>query len=184
MDMRAWVAGLAFVVSVALGFHAVFAQEAPPAALSSQKPTQDYIAHNGSYTTSIDLQVPAFRGLEPDLALTYDSSRGIRGVPDFGGWVGTGWDLAGIGVIERIGGAPLESVIVTNSTTGATTTATRQNASVSAGRGAPSNGWRDWFRFGATELVRCAWQDNASFRKQSASCLAGGDYARMTSRTS
>ncbi|HEY7766239.1 MAG TPA: hypothetical protein VIB38_14715, partial [Aestuariivirgaceae bacterium] len=34
-------------------------------------------AHNGSFTYSIDLNEPDFRGLEPDIKLDYDSSQGI-----------------------------------------------------------------------------------------------------------
>jgi hypothetical protein len=49
---------------------------------------------NGSFTQSIGIAVPPFHGLEPALALTYDSSRD-------NGFVGVGWDLDGLSVIER-----------------------------------------------------------------------------------
>src|SRR5262249_42241306 len=54
-------------------------------------------------TDSIAIAVPAFHGLEPPLALSYDSGRG-------NGFVGVGWKLDGLSVIERArphGGAPL-----------------------------------------------------------------------------
>ena len=57
---------------------------------------------NGEYTDHVALQVPAFRGLEPHLALAYRSGRG-------NGLFGQGWSLSGLGQIERLGdghGAP------------------------------------------------------------------------------
>jgi RHS repeat-associated protein len=56
----------------------------------------------GSYRQSIPIAVPAFHGLEPQLALSYDSSGG-------NGFAGTGWRLAGFSSIERTspgGGIP------------------------------------------------------------------------------
>jgi Salmonella virulence plasmid 65kDa B protein/FG-GAP-like repeat len=44
----------------------------------------------------IPLDLPAFRGLPPSLSLRYGSSGG-------NGWLGLGWSLSGIGVIERAG---------------------------------------------------------------------------------
>lgn len=57
---------------------------------------------NGSYQTSIPIEVPAFHGIEPKLALHYDSSQG-------NGWLGLGWSLSGLSQIERMSpgrGAP------------------------------------------------------------------------------
>ena len=50
--------------------------------------------HNGALTSSIPIQVPAFHGITPQLALAYNSSGG-------NGFVGVGWDLQGFSVIER-----------------------------------------------------------------------------------
>ena len=79
------------------------AQEAPDGGSGSVKPFQRTTDSNGSFTDSIAIAVPAFHGLEPQLALTYDSSRG-------NGFVGVGWKVDGLSVIERArphGGAPL-----------------------------------------------------------------------------
>ncbi|MEU7908527.1 FG-GAP-like repeat-containing protein [Actinoplanes sp. NPDC049118] len=44
--------------------------------------------------TSLDLAVPAYRGLEPELRLSYDPAGG-------NGWLGVGWSLAGLSEIVR-----------------------------------------------------------------------------------
>ena len=56
---------------------------------------------NGSigYVHAIDL--PEFRGLEPKLKLSYTSSRKTRTGGQYQGWLGYGWGLDGIDVIER-----------------------------------------------------------------------------------
>ncbi|APR88402.1 Hypothetical protein A7982_13751 [Minicystis rosea] len=57
---------------------------------------------NGSLTHAIPIQVPAFHGIEPKLSIGYNSAGG-------NGWLGVGWNLRGISVIERTnpnGGAP------------------------------------------------------------------------------
>jgi hypothetical protein len=59
-------------------------------------------ASHGTFSERIPIEVPDFRGITPWLALTYDSSDG-------NGWLGVGWSLDGVGVIERAGpgkGAP------------------------------------------------------------------------------
>ncbi|HUQ01565.1 MAG TPA: RHS repeat-associated core domain-containing protein [Kofleriaceae bacterium] len=48
----------------------------------------------GAFGFSIPIEVPAFRGITPRLALAYDSAGG-------NGWAGVGWSLDGIGRIER-----------------------------------------------------------------------------------
>jgi RHS repeat-associated protein len=52
------------------------------------------VTATGSYQTSVPISVPSFRGLEPRLALTYDSSAG-------NGVVGVGWSLSGLSTIQR-----------------------------------------------------------------------------------
>jgi len=64
--------------------------------------------------------VPGFRDLTPNLALTYDSSGG-------NGWVGVGWSLDGVGLIER----------------------------ASPGKGAPRYNATDVFLLDGEELVAC-----------------------------
>lgn len=64
---------------------------------------------NGSFTQRYPIAVPAFRGLEPDLALVYDSASGFPINSYWAGLVGHGFRLDGISEIERItrfGGAP------------------------------------------------------------------------------
>jgi RHS repeat-associated protein len=56
----------------------------------------------GSLTTSIPISVPAFRGQQPDIVLSYDSGGG-------NGWLGVGWALRGVSYISRqsaLRGAP------------------------------------------------------------------------------
>ena len=57
---------------------------------------------SGTFSTSIPIEVPSFRGLEPRLSLNYSSS-------GRNGFVGVGWTLGGISYIERVSpgkGAP------------------------------------------------------------------------------
>lgn len=48
----------------------------------------------GDFQHDVSVQVPAFHGLEPHLALAYSSTAG-------NGWVGQGWRLAGMSAIRR-----------------------------------------------------------------------------------
>jgi Salmonella virulence plasmid 65kDa B protein len=57
---------------------------------------------SGSFSQAIAIEVPPFRGLEPQLALSYSSQGG-------GGFAGVGWGLAGFSVVQRMSpgfGAP------------------------------------------------------------------------------
>ncbi|MEI7598785.1 MAG: SpvB/TcaC N-terminal domain-containing protein, partial [Aestuariivirga sp.] len=99
---------------------------------------------NGSFSRVIPIEVPAFRGLEPDLKLVYDSSSGIRNLPPAGGELGTGWTLQGVSAIQRISGTPAPMA--------------GQNKAPS-GRGVPAYGAAgfptDSFALDGTELVPC-----------------------------
>jgi hypothetical protein len=67
------------------------------------------VTNNGAFSYRYPIDVPAFRGLEPKLSLTYNSSRKTRTGGDYQGWLGYGWGLSGVPVIERAGamlGAP------------------------------------------------------------------------------
>ena len=76
----------------------------------------------GAFTDAIPLEVPEFHGIAPELSLTYKSS-GVNG------WLGVGWTLEGLGLIER----------------------------ASPGKGAPSyDDGSDIFLFDGEELVPCA----------------------------
>jgi hypothetical protein len=50
----------------------------------------------GSFSQVVPIQVPAFRGLEPKIGLGYSSEAG-------NGFVGVGWSLGGVSVIQRAG---------------------------------------------------------------------------------
>lgn len=51
-------------------------------------------AFYGAYTENVPIEIPAFRGLEPKLGLSYNSS-------GRNGYLGMGWSLSGFSVIER-----------------------------------------------------------------------------------
>ena len=53
---------------------------------------------SGTAVTSIPIVVPPFHGLEPSLALSYNSGAG-------NGWVGVGWALTGLSGISRVSAA-------------------------------------------------------------------------------
>ena len=101
------LAGLVGLVgALGLGSLASLAQEvgvAPPP--QSKSPQPPMFAWNGSYSDKIPIDVPSFRGLTPNISLTYDSSRGIRNIPSSGGILGVGWSMGGLSTIERISGS-------------------------------------------------------------------------------
>ena len=76
-----------------------------PKPQAAKGPQPNYTAWNGSYVDRIEIDVPSFRGLEPDLALVYDSSRGISNFKNVGGSLGVGWTLQGLSAIERTAGS-------------------------------------------------------------------------------
>src|SRR6266496_22264 len=67
----------------------------PEAAAVAQDAREKVSPFYGSFSSSVPIAVPAFRGLEPRLALTYTSEAR-------NGLVGVGWNLAGISSIERV----------------------------------------------------------------------------------
>jgi hypothetical protein len=100
------IASIFVLGSAFIGASAARADEiAPPAALDSVGPKQPITAYNGSYTYSILIEVPDFRGIEPKLRLSYDSARGIRNAASAGSWLGVGWKLEGVSAIERVSGS-------------------------------------------------------------------------------
>jgi len=77
---------------------------AAPAMAASPSPGSSLVTDgfHGALQTTVPLEVPAFHGVEPRLALAYSSSGGA-------GFAGVGWSLAGLGAIERVSpgqGAP------------------------------------------------------------------------------
>ncbi|HEY3356583.1 MAG TPA: RHS repeat-associated core domain-containing protein [Polyangia bacterium] len=81
---------------------ALLVSASAPVAAAEGRDETTVNAFAGSLQSSIPIGVPGFHGLEPKLALTYSSSGG-------NGFVGVGWGLAGVSVIERAspgGGVP------------------------------------------------------------------------------
>jgi Salmonella virulence plasmid 65kDa B protein len=56
---------------------------------------------DGALRYSYGLDLPAFRGLEPEIALNYDSGRKTKLGAGYQGWLGFGWGLDGFDMIER-----------------------------------------------------------------------------------
>ncbi len=82
------------------------AQEVGPQPAPEQKgPVPPTSAWNGSYTQTIPIEIPEFRGIEPNLSLSYDSARGVRNISAAGGILGIGWSIDGLSAIERISGS-------------------------------------------------------------------------------
>ena len=140
-----FVRTLALVFAIALLAWDARAQEVgPPAALESVGPKLPISSYNGSYSYSVPIEIPDFHGIEPKLSLSYDSSRGVRNRPATGGWLGVGWALEGVSVIERVSGTEL-------------------SAAMSGGRGSPGYALAgtpaDRFTLDGDELVPCTDTD-------------------------
>jgi RHS repeat-associated protein len=60
------------------------------------------VQSTGGLEYSVPIDVPAFRGLEPKLTLNYNSSRKTQVSGTYQGWLGYGWGLDGVSVIERM----------------------------------------------------------------------------------
>ncbi|MER8732808.1 hypothetical protein NKH28_23730, partial [Mesorhizobium sp. M1227] len=56
---------------------------------------------NGNLGYAIGIDVPDFHGIEPSIALTYESSRRTKTGGLYQGWLGYAWGLGGSDVIER-----------------------------------------------------------------------------------
>ena len=67
------------------------------------QPTLGDVTNNGAFSYRYPIDVPAFRGMEPKLSLIYNSNRKTKTGGDYQGWLGYGWGLAGVPVIERAG---------------------------------------------------------------------------------
>lgn len=68
---------------------------------SSSASTLEYKTVNGSFVYSYGLDVPKFRGLEPNVVLNYSSLRKRKTGGTYQGWLGHGWGLGGFDVIQR-----------------------------------------------------------------------------------
>lgn len=118
------------------------------------------IGNDGAYRTSVDLKIPSFRGLEPKLSLSYNSSDKSQGHPY--AVLGLGWRIDGLSVIER------------RSSSGGAPTYTREN---------------DVFLLDGEELLACpsfhsgttSWPYPEKYRANgtASSCAAGGQFTTL-----
>ncbi|MFS8146340.1 RHS repeat-associated core domain-containing protein [Rhizobium sp. BR 249] len=98
-----------------------------PAVNAPEKASVPQISSNGSFTQVIELDAPTYHGIGPKLALRYDSARKSRIGGLYQGWLGYGWGMDGLDVIER----------------------------GNDGNGAPLWVWNDTFTLNGETLVRC-----------------------------
>ncbi len=116
---------------------------------------------DGAFNYTIDIEAPDFRGLVPNLGLTYSTS--LRKKNSVDTLMGPGWKITGLPRIEL----------------------------VSIGGGTPTwNPARDVFRLDGMDLLACddpdatspwtgTYPDKYKTDKVSASCLAGGNFAPL-----
>ncbi|MER9934316.1 RHS repeat-associated core domain-containing protein [Mesorhizobium sp. M0088] len=72
-----------------------------PEAIGTPKVDLPKAAGNGNLGYAIGIDVPAFHGIEPQIALNYNSSRKTKIGGLYQGWLGYAWGLDGFDVIER-----------------------------------------------------------------------------------
>ncbi|MER9335046.1 FG-GAP-like repeat-containing protein [Mesorhizobium sp. M0293] len=72
-----------------------------PEAVGTPKVDLPKTSGNGNLGYAIGIDVPAFHGIEPQIALTYNSSRKTKLGGLYQGWLGYAWGLDGFDVIER-----------------------------------------------------------------------------------
>ncbi len=138
------------------------AQQAPQIISKAQPPLT---AWNGSYRKFIPIEVPAFRGLEPRLSLSYDSSRGVRNISSAGGLLGLGWQLDGLSAIDRISGSAAPAA---------------GTDKMASGHGVPAYGADDSFALDGEELIPCAQIQTPDSSPSCATPVAGGQTAYVT----
>ncbi|PCJ10559.1 MAG: hypothetical protein COB16_00685 [Rhodobacteraceae bacterium] len=165
MIVRSLLPALAFLI---LPLHLANAEVAVDADTSSHTEEQkvrvpDQIGSSGSMRYSVPFDIPSFRGLEPNLGLSYNSTFKGKGRAET--WLGVGWQLTGFSSIER----------------------------VSVGGGTPSyDDNYDVFRLDGMELMICrdsqaiaplptsrSYPERYETDTASASCLAGGNMSTM-----
>jgi hypothetical protein len=163
---RVWGTLIVWVALIAASIAPVVAQQATPA---TPKPAEKFTPWNGSFAHQIDVEVPDFRDLEPDLALTYDSARKVSNFGQPGGELGIGWTLSGLSVIERVSG---------------TTKVAGQDKPASA-RGLPHYGLiagmpEDSFTLDGQELIACTEIQNPASSPSCAVPTTTGETAYTT----
>jgi hypothetical protein len=165
-QMRALLAGLCLGL---ITTSALASSDSDPGSSSSRAPKLPVEGRNGSFTRVIPIDIPAFRGIDPELRLVYDSTSGLRNLPAAGAEFGVGWSLQGVSAIQRVSGTPAP--------------AAGQNKRPS-GRGAPAYGATgfaaDSFLLDGTELIACT---EVPAPAATPSCAnAGGPATAFTSR--
>ena len=96
----------AFLVCIGVSVSSGLAQDQAPVAPPEFNVPDDVLS-DGSFQYRVPFEVPAFRGLEPNLGLTYSSSHKGFGKPS--ATTGAGWNLSAGSSIERVsmgGGTP------------------------------------------------------------------------------
>jgi hypothetical protein len=126
-------------------------------------PKMPLTGNNGSFSREIPIDVPQFRGLEPNLRLGYNSANGIREQSLPGGELGTGWTLAGVSAIQRISGSVSPA---------------RGHDKAPSARGTGAYGApgfaADSFMLDGAELVPCA---EVADQSSTPSCISGGTHS-------
>ena len=84
MSRRTWIASALVACGLLASQHA----------LAVEKASEQVSSFYGSFSHAIPIEVPGFRGLEPQIALSY-SSEGRNG------FVGVGWNVSGFSTIQR-----------------------------------------------------------------------------------
>lgn len=119
------------------------------------------IGSDGAFRYTVPIQIPSYRGLEPTLALVYNSSQ--KGYANEGPILGVGWSLSGLSSIER----------------------------VSIGGGVPTfDDAEDVFRLDGEDLLACSdssattpydgvYPQDFKSESSSASCMAGGQFVTL-----
>ncbi|MER9852311.1 hypothetical protein NKJ55_34540 [Mesorhizobium sp. M0106] len=75
--------------------------ESEPEAIGTPKVDLPKSSGNGNLGYAIGIDVSDFHGIEPSIALTYESSRKTKTGGLYQGWLGYAWGLHGFDVIER-----------------------------------------------------------------------------------
>ncbi|MEE9455515.1 MAG: hypothetical protein V3V13_14210, partial [Paracoccaceae bacterium] len=114
------------------------------------------VSSNGAFGYSININVPAYHGVEPGISLNYSSTNKAHGTED--NLLGIGWRLGGLGRIER----------------------------VSPGGGSPFyEDSKDIYTIDGTELLACAAWTKRSYpndwkvEAETASCSGGGTHSTL-----
>ncbi|MCB1386186.1 MAG: hypothetical protein KDJ80_09640 [Nitratireductor sp.] len=146
---------------------------ADPTAPAVAEASADYRTVNGSFVYDVSIAAPEFRGLEPDLVLNYSSARKSRLGGTYQGWLGYGWGMSGLDVIERASPGRGAPYYVEENDGGGTPDECTTEIGGSTCSETPEPGPSDFdiFLINGTELVPCAAES------VSPSCVAGGSHS-------